>query len=193
MIEDKQTHIFRILWVFGMGVVGNELAKNSKANAKAALREIVMAEEGGRAYDVILYLGGIFQAGQQTPVSELIYQEVMTSRPTKPQETHLRETSSTTTRDNILRGKVALRRQDFVPKLHLCQHTIISEKWHLLLIQLLMRIHGIPTTPSPSGYRAKPKEVMARLPRFLFYLIDPIGKGWFSRQETKRRRKAASS
>lgn len=154
----------RILWVFSLGVNGDELAEDTLANIHKT-QELCKKQR----FDAILLTGGIFEPGQTVPISHLMRDEL------KDVGIELIVADdSTITRHDVIMGVEALAKRGVGPEN--VQLTVVSERWHLNGILLLLLHHGFRSfTSCPSGYLISFSGIIGRCARIALYSLDPLG------------------
>lgn len=177
-----------LLWPFPLQVIPREkedlLAQDTLMNLKAAYAEWLTG-----VYSHIVVPGGVWMKGQQVPASDLIinwFWEKMGHEFRK--DLFISEKTSVTTRSNILCAAAALEERG----LHIqnCRHTVVSERWHALGIQMMFfRAYGIWPKAIQSGYRLDFKSTVGRIGRLGLYVIDPYEQLSISKRELEKRRR----
>jgi hypothetical protein len=172
--------------VFSLAMDGNECSANTLANLDAASEEYRRQRNQGHKYDLIVFTGGIFTDGQNVPAATAMAKWWQENWPawTTPV---LIETGSLITRQNVI-NTLALLADTHRFRMGDLKLTVVSERWHLLGIQLLFLLLCHKWTRAvASNFRITSREKLARLARLPMYLWDPHGVGWLSRRKIRER------
>ena len=176
----KEEGIVKILWNFSLGVTGNVLSADTEATLRKTKRRL------GMDYDWIVFTGGIFspQTGQTIPVSRLMADKVGAKG-----DNVLILINSTITRTDVKEGVEALKAKGIDLKSDKVFVDVVSEKWHLYGIKILLGRHFRwgNIALHESGYWPGFKMWVGRVLRLAYYLISPEGTDGLAAGEKGRR------
>ena len=178
------TYVMRVLWVFSLGVDGDALAVDTQANVERALQKAVFSTP---PFDRILMTGGVFSPGQSIPVANLMDKALVQGSRNLCLPQILISNASNITRGDVQEGIKKLTTQ-YSPTERIAL-TVISEKWHLRGIKVLLKQYkwAEPVVLCPSDYKLDFKGVAGRIARLLLYRIDPQGTGWSAKRVQQAR------
>ncbi len=176
----------RVLWVFALGAEGNALSADTQANIDKANQQL--RTHNSAHYDYVLCAGGICNArsGQTEPIAFLMRDAL--TQAAMPQWCIITVTSSHTTRSDVVDSIATLReRFELFPRD--IEFTVISERWHLKGIAILLDQLAWPAQVQyvPSDFRLSWRGVLGRIVRLGLYRIDPKGVGKLSRWVEQKR------